>query len=616
MPTASPPKSTIASAEANGSGALTFLKAKQLWRPEAPAAVRNAWKADDHSAAWQAWRSHLAERPALEANPSLAKGKKAPSLCWGLPAPTGERLADWLKSGPLNRNHSAEAASSWVGGAGEQEADVEFGLQAIAWAVNLPSLAAKLSSDVWWSLAETLLRIVEEASATAAPDAAEAEATVAAQLLTGELPLALSRGLGELRPMHELGAVARTSLSEGIERLTDGEGLLAGPLWADHQTPAASLLLACWTRCQALAARGKAPWTSDAQTQYEWLVRQALRLSDRQGRLAFTPANTTGAAELIRAALSRGGDDSDRAAAALRLKGYKASDKAETPAVCNHSEWAELGVLAAGWRDKAPRIVVAHPADTMRVEVHSGKQTLLAGDWPIEASIDGEAVRSTDDWDVQCWYTDEDGDYLELSLPLVGGARLERQFFVSREDGVGFLGETLFTEQSDEKQLSITSRLPLGEAIGIRPEKETREAVLSLKGEPVAGVVPLALAEWRDDPRGGELTAEDKCLVLTRQWSGRNAVSTLWFDFSAKRFDKQRTWRQLAVAESLKNVTHDVAVAYRIQSNKEQWVIYRSLDKAGNRTFLGQNYSSEQVVGLFNPDTHLIDEYFEIEADE
>jgi hypothetical protein len=87
-------------------------------------------------------------------------------------------------------------------------------------------------------------------------------------------------------------------------------------------------------------------------------------------------------------------------------------------------------------------------------------------------------------------------------------------------------------------------------------------------------------------------------------------------DFSAKRFDKQRTWRQLAVAESLKNVSPDVAIGYRIQSNKEQWLMYRSLDKAGNRTVMGQNYSSEQVVGTFNPDTHLIDEYFEIEADE
>ena len=97
---------------------------------------------------------------------------------------------------------------------------------------------------------------------------------------------------------------------------------------------------------------------------------------------------------------------------------------------------------------------------------------------------------------------------------------------------------------------------------------------------------------------------------------GRTAVSPLWIDFSAKRFDKQRTWRQLTVAESLKSVSADVAVAYRMQSGKDQWVLYRSLDDPGNRTFLGQNYSSEQVVGRFDPETGTLDEFYEIEADD
>ena len=331
---------------------------------------------------------------------------------------------------------------------------------------------------------------------------------VVEQLLSGELALVLSAGLSEIRPLHNLAAGSREALSIALDRLTDGEGLLAGPLWADEETPAAALLLACWTRCRSTGGTKRGPWTSDAQLQYEWLVRQALRVSDRDGRLALHEEATAGADELIREALQSGGDESDLAAAGARLKSYKADGSFEAPAVSNHSEWAEFGVLAAGWRDKAPRIVVAHPGDTMRVEVYAGKQPLLVGDWPVEVSLGGERLEADDEWDCQCWYSDEDGDYLELALDMVGGARLERQFFLSREDGVGFVAESLFSEQGEPLDAEITTRLPLGPGIGLRPEDETREALLTSHGEPVAGLVPLALPEWRDERRGGELTAE------------------------------------------------------------------------------------------------------------
>lgn len=600
-----------ASTSPEGSGSLTFLSAKQLWRPAAPDAVRDAWKNDDQPAAWTAWRAYLSGRPAPASEPHHPSGKKPTPLAWGLPATEGETLDAWRR-GLGKKQATAEAWLDTLDGA----PDRRVALEAVAWAAALPTLAKTYDADTWWRLTETLLRLVEEATSAAAPEAPETEATVVHNLIAGELALVLATRLPELRPTYELAGDARKLLTQAIESLADGEGLLTAPLWTDGPSPAAPLLIACWTRCQMLVGEKNSPWDSDAQTEYEWLVRQSLRLCDRQGRFAFSPAGAVGTGELIRKMLELGGDESDEAAAGRRLKGYKADDSFETPGTSNHSEWAELGVLSAGWRDKAPRIVVAHPADSMRVEIHSGKHVLFSGEWPVEATIDGEPVRSIDEWDCQCWHSDEEGDYLELALDLEDDARLERQFFVSREDGVAFVAESLFTERNDLRKIEITSRLPMGEGVCLRPEKETREAWLSVNGEPVAGVMPLALPEWREDPRGGELTAAEKRLVLTRQWEGRTAVSPLWIDFSAKRFDKQRTWRQLTVAESLQSVSADVAVGYRAQSGKDQWVFYRSLDNAGNRTFLGQNYSSEQVVGRFDPETGTLDEFYEIEADD
>lgn len=605
---ATPASPTIATKNATALSdiQLTELTAKQLWRNAAPAAIRDAWTRNDRAAAWKAWRRLLASRDAAEKE----------RLPWGLPGEAATQLKAWAKQKPTDGT-----VESWVAQAKERETSVAFALEAVGWARRLPTLAASLGEAAWWSLADSLVGLAEEANRADAPDTSDAAGVVVEQLLAGELALTLGVLFPEIKPLHGLAAAARPSLSAGIERLTDGEGLLKATLWADTGTQGASLLLACWTRCRGLVGTGKPPWSSDAQLQYEWFVRQTLRLSNRRGRIAFTTDDTFGAAELIREALRLGGDPSDHAAACDRLKGYKADASFEPPAPSGHSEWSELSVLAAGWADKGPRIVVAHPADTMRIEVHVGKQTLLAGDWPVESSIAGKPICSTGDWEAQCWYTDDECDYLELALPLHGpsannGARLERQFFLAREDGVGFLAETLFSGDSTPQELEITTRLPLGASVGLRPEKETREAVLSVAGKAAAGLIPLALAEWRDEPKGGELTAEAKQLVLTRRWNGRNAASPLWIDFAPRRFEKQRTWRQLAVAESLKNVTPDTAVGYRVQAAKQQWLWYRSLDQPGNRTVLGQNYSSEQVVGRFKAPEGTLKEYFEIEGAE
>jgi hypothetical protein len=592
-------------------GVLTQLEARQLWRASAPDAVRDAWKKNVRAAAWQAWAAHLGKHKPT----GLHFGKKKPAVTWGLNAGTADAFGEWLAEGPLATGQAAVAAvHRWVAECGEREADLIFALECVAWAAALPGLAGKLGADAWWSLTETLYSVAQEAGTAAAPESMESEEVVIDQLLAGELPLLLSRLLADLRPLHELADRAKKSLSSGIELLTDGEGTPSAGLWIDPNLHATSLLLACWTRCRLLG--NAKPWSSDAQSQYEWLVRQSLRMADRHGRLAFAPTDLAGAEDLLREALRVGADNSDLAAASLRLKGFKADQSFEEPESSNHSEWAEIGVLASGWRDKAPRIAVAHPSDSMNIEVHAGRDLLLGGAWPIDATINGEAVRSTDDWECQCWHSDEDGDYLEVALPLVGGGRIERQFFLSRKDGVGFIAETLFSGIAEGARLQITARIPMGPGVQLRPEKETREATLVASGESVAGLVPLALAEWRDDPRGGELVADGDNLVLTRQWQGRNAASFLWFDFSAARFAKQRTWRQLTVAESLKNVTPDVAIGYRVQSAKQQWFLYRSLETLGNRTLMGQNLSCEMLVGKYKAPDAVVEEYFQIEGPE
>jgi hypothetical protein len=120
--------------------------------------------------------------------------------------------------------------------------------------------------------------------------------------------------------------------------------------------------------------------------------------------------------------------------------------------------------------------------------------------------------------------------------------------------------------------------------------------------------MPLALSEWRSDSRYGRFDGR----VLYQSAAGAGLYAPLFVDISPRRLRKPRTWRQLTVAEDLRLMPRDVAVAYRVQIGARQWVIYRSLETTGNRTFLGQNLTSEFVVARFDPDGEM-DPLIEIE---
>jgi hypothetical protein len=205
--------------------------------------------------------------------------------------------------------------------------------------------------------------------------------------------------------------------------------------------------------------------------------------------------------------------------------------------------------------------------------------------------------------------SDEDVDYLELEIDLNEGARVQRQLLLAREDGLLYLADNV--RAASPAPLDYTGTLPLAPGIDWRPEEDTREGYLAGK-QPRALVMPLALPEWRADPRGGTLDAEDGRLTLRQQATGQNLCTPILLDLNRRRAARQRTWRQLTVAESLEVVSRDTAVGYRAQCGNDQWLIYRAMSGLGNRTLLGQNLATEFLFGRFNPSGD-VDELIEIE---
>lgn len=580
-----------------------------------------------------------------------------------------QTLCQWLETHEdleNNREPSHQNASCPAGSISQVHwPETQDALSCLAIAHALPSLAEIIPAQRWWQLLDRLGQIVALSAGRLSDCELPLDQSLAQQLLAGELPFTLAYQFPEIKPLASLHASARDSMSAGMQELLNGEGLPHG-----LQLPILRPLLASWTRCLLISqAMKRRCWSRKAHNQYLWLVRQALRCSAPDGRPLLSnrscrdrllhPTNTPPDRELHRAApeekwsadflrnvLSLGGDDSDLTAArGLFDKNTVAlldkPSKTSWPATSDHCQWAGLAVMRTAWSRKAPTVAVDFSTSEFKIEIVTAGHPLAAGVWSDATSLDGQRLKQTAPWEEVCWFSDEDVDYLELSMEMTGGARLERKILLAREDLFLLLADSVLTTAdkkssnrkgprdssghrlpAKQRGLMHTSRLPLDAAIQWLPAEKTREGLLATNParapQPLARVLPLALPEWRSDRRVGELTCESSSDSPSLQWTchtlGRCLTSPIFIDLKSRRTTRQCTWRQLTVAQALEIQPAEVAAGYRVQCAKKQWLIYQSLAPRANRTLLGHNLSSEYLVGRFLAPAGEVDELLEIEG--
>lgn len=579
-------------------GAAPDLLSPSPWHKSAPKTVRKAATAGK-SDGWAPWLKHLAKRkkPAPLSRPLPGD---ASSLLWGVSSGADRpQLPDWLvrpdrppKNGRPDPSLEKEVLH-WLGETAGGGPEVRYALEAVGWAGGLPRLAACVSSEVWWELLGHLV-----ATAVEAAEIPLEENSLVHQLLAGELGATLAHQLPEITPCRNLARRARRALSAGLVDLTDGRGLLQARHLALLRP-----LLACWTRCRALAAAsGRKCWSAAAENQYRWLVRGALRLARPDGSQVFSPPSPEAAGtDLLKAALRLGGNKDDGRIAGLVLggKNRRAGKRPSKPALPDpavHSEWAATAVLRRAWSRPSERLTVTYPGQEVRVELGAGRDVFFSGTWQLDVRLDGRPVAPTTDWEEVCWASDADADYLELQIDLVGGLSVQRHLLLARDDRFLLLADSIMGPRHG--RLQYCGRLPLCPGVGFEPAAETREGFLAA-GKRRALVMPLALPEWRVQRRVGHLVETESGLELVQAAEGRGLMAPLLFDLAPKRVARPLTWRQLTVAESLRPVADDVAVGYRVAIGRAQWLIYRSLAPRAPRTVLGQHLSTELLVARF-----------------
>ena len=566
---------------------------------------------------WKTWCQHLAQRAHPRPLRDVVAAGQGAALLWGMPHhPAWQKTEEQLRAldkvahkKKSSNGKIAAALETWLSDVPASSRCPGYALECLAWCHALPALSLSLPAAPWTDAFDTLMGIAKENSALV-----EDNDCLTQQLLKGELPLTLAYVFPELKECRQLVKPARELLSQGICELLDGRGMPhAGNLKVFRA------LLACWTRCGFVSrTMGKSCFKSAAQNQFDWAVRQSLRLVrfDSKQVLGNSP-DDFGAAEMIAAALELSDDEEDDAAARVVLSRGKASHKAakrfamrvELPKPSVYSEWAEVASMRSSWAPSAAHFVADFSRDEMAVELNCESATVFQGTWAPQVAVNGKPLLQQSGWSELCWYADNDVDYLELEAQFEGGWKVQRQMVLAREDQLLILADAVLGKETDT--LSYSGALPLAEGARFSAEEETWEGTIA--GSRTLGTAyPLGLPEWREDTGAGILGTCDGQLQLEMSQVTQRLYAPLCFDLSKKRLAKKRTWRRLTVAEKLHIQPSDVAVGYRLQIGKEQWFLYRSLAPPANRSVLGQNTAFEFVFGRFNQDGTL-EEIIEIE---
>lgn len=427
------------------------------------------------------------------------------------------------------------------------------------------------------------------------------ENPVVHQLIFAELALTVGICLADHPDAVHWLKIGKQNLSVGVEELLDGCGMPAAQ-WIDRT----HLLLACWTRCLWLMEKNSTRWDdSDGTMALQGFVMQAIRLTRKNGSTVFGPCDSQEVVSIFPEIVELVGDEENseivKAVFSKQLKLGKKSTPGETglPECSAHSEWAEVGLLQTGWRQKSPAVAIDFSQRKIRAEVRNGGM-LMSGEMDVQLIIGGEPARPQTEWEVVCWNSDDDGDFLELECVLAGDVKWQKQFLLAR-DSYFLLTADAFLNLNG-RTLDFCQSWPLADEVGFGLNAESTEMFLTRNSKSVASILPIGLPEWKTDRSQGSLGVVDQAVVFQANVTGDNAFLPLFIDLDAKRCRKPLTWRQLTVGENLEIVTHDVACGYRVQVAKQQWMIYRSLAPKQNRTVFGQNLAVEYYVADFESD--------------
>ena len=91
-------------------------------------------------------------------------------------------------------------------------------------------------------------------------------------------------------------------------------------------------------------------------------------------------------------------------------------------------------------------------------------RTHISGEWELEITVNSQARSIVKGWECECWESDDDCDYLELSAELSHGWKVARHLMLPKRDGVCLVADALLGDE----EADVCWRLSLPLVNGLR----------------------------------------------------------------------------------------------------------------------------------------------------
>ena len=428
------------------------------------------------------------------------------------------------------------------------------------------------------------------------------------QWLSIELPLRIAAELSALKPFKKEGSIASQRFVAHVREQMDSDGWPKAAFLKPFVVLAAS-----WTRCIDFATACDVKLDASFMAQMEWVGEQFVRLHGPKKRPLFAgqdalPSKKSFVEYVVN--VTGNGQATQVAKESRLLKSSGGESKKDitprTEPSCV-SEWSKSAILKSSWRANSPLAAIDFSSVNSALEI-AAKANLISGACEIEVRDEGQQIDfGTEGFEVICQMIDKDVAYLELEI-LQNNYTFYRQLLLSRKDRFLFFADSIHKEGAGE--IDYRLRLPLAKGIDVIRENGTRELYLNQPKKGIQSLVlPLALPEWNAERCRGRLSLEDNdrlgrkelCVekIVELSSDGGALYCPMFFDLDPRRSRLKRTWRSLTVGESLNIVRPEIAAAFRVQVDEDQFVFYRALRSIGNRTFMGRNFSGDFYAAKF-----------------
>ena len=276
----------------------------------------------------------------------------------------------------------------------------------------------------------------------------------------------------------------------------------------------------------------------------------------------------------------------------------KLADRYWLPEAWVEDETAGRLAMMPQWDRRRGRIDVDYSAATMRIEIGGGRTPVVTGRLTTETTVDGHAVAPEGPWEVACRHTDDEVHYVEWEQPFGGGAALQRQAVVLRDERIAVVADAVVA--AEDATIRHELRLPVFDGVELSPDADINEWRVLRDGKPQGLVVPLACDEWRCGR--SSCSADVDAGTFRVATEGRHRIySPVWFDLYRRRLRRPRTWRRLTVGEDLRTCRAEEASAFRVQSGSQHWMMHRSFSPGSMRTVLGRHTGAEFLLTRFDP---------------